>query len=223
MYMLCLSFCVCVCVHGILALQIPRQHVEHKYTPWLSCIIKCSIGIDNACENNIGFPTIKTVAYKEQDNEMSAKIVKENHAKIKGSYATLVRKVRSKLGGKDIDMKDFRLYILNLFPPGDLIADTISVADIFEAVSRHQLWDYSYCTPIEEIAKEFGGDDLELRRWIDDYKSELAGFKATTKIVDYIKVCNDEEKIADSHQSLRKDIARCEAKVTCHREVSGLH
>ena len=65
-----------------------------------------------------------------------------------------------------------------------------------------------YCTPIEEIAKEFGGDDLELRGWIDDYKSELAGFKATTKIVDYIKVCNDEEEIADSDQSLQKDIAR---------------
>ena len=146
----------------------------------------------------------------ETDNEnlMSAKIVKENHAKIKGSFATLVRKVRSKLGGKDIDMKDFRLYILNLFPPGDIIPDTVSVADIFEAVSRHQLWDYSHCTPIEEIVKEFVGDDLELRGWIDDYKSELAGFKATTKIVDYIKVCNDEEEIADSDQSLREDIAR---------------
>ena len=143
----------------------------------------------------------------ESDKEVSD-IVKENTAKIKGSFATLVRKVRSKLGGKDIDMKDFRLYILNLFPPGDIIPDTVSVADIFEAVSRHQLWDYSHCTPIEEISKEFGGDDLELRGWIDDYKSELAGFKATTKIVDYIKACSDEKEIADSDQSLREDIAR---------------
>ena len=142
------------------------------------------------------------------DKGISAEIIKENQARIKLSYASLVIKVTSKLGGKDIDMKDFRLYILNLFPPGDIIPDTVSVADIFEAVSRHQLWDYSHCTPIEGIAKEFGGDDLELRRWIDDYKSELAGFKATTKIVDYIKVCNDEEEVADSDQSLRKDIAR---------------
>ena len=144
----------------------------------------------------------------EPEVEMSAGIIQEIQIKIKGSFATLVRKVTRKLKGKDIDMEDFRLYILNLFPPGDIIVDTVNVADIFEAVSRHQLWDYSYCTPIEEIAKEFGGDDLELRGWIDDYKSELAGFKATTKIVDYIKLCSDEKEIADSDQSLREDIAR---------------
>ena len=102
----------------------------------------------------------------EPEVEMSAGIIRKIQIKIKGSFATLVRKVTRKLKGKDIDMEDFRLYILNLFPPGDIIVDTVNVADIFEAVSRHQLWDYSNCTPIEEIAKEFGGHDLELRGWI---------------------------------------------------------
>ena len=142
------------------------------------------------------------------DVEMPDGIIGKIQIKIKGSFATLVRKVTRKLKKRDVDMEDFRLYILNLFPPGDIIPDTVSVADIFEAVSRHQLWDYMNYTPIEEIAKEFGGNDLELRGWIDDYKSELAGFKATTKIVDYIKLCSDEKEIADSDQSLREDIAR---------------
>ena len=140
--------------------------------------------------------------------EMPDGIIRKIQIKIKGSFATLVRKVTRKLKKSDVDMEDFRLYILNLFPPGDIIVDTVSVADIFAAVSRHQLWDYLNYAPIEEIAKEFGGNDLELRGWIDDYKSELAGFKATTKIVDYIKLCSDEKEIADSDQSLREDIAR---------------
>ena len=151
---------------------------------------------------------VKLSGSPNPDDEMSAGIVKENKARISGSFATLVRKVVSKLEKRDINMRDFRLYVVNLFPPGDVIMDAVGVADIFEIISRHRLWDYTHCTPIEEIVGEFGGDDLELRGWIGDYKAELAGFKATTKIVDFIKACSDEEEIADSDQSIRHDMAR---------------
>ena len=143
---------------------------------------------------------------------MSTDIIKEIQTKIKGSFATLVRKVIAKLEENDLSIKDFRLYVLNLFPPGDIFVDLFTVRDIFEAISRHRLWDYAYCTPIEEIANEFGGDDLELRGWIDDYKSELAGFKATTRIMDYIKMSSDEKEIADSKQSLHQDMARYDGR-----------
>ncbi len=115
-------------------------------------------------------------------NDMSVGIVKENMTRINGSFATLVRKVIDKLEGKNIDMKRFRLYIFNLFPPGDIIAESVSMMDIFEVISRHRLWDYSHYSPIEEIA-EFEGDDPELKGWFTNYKSELTGFKATTRIV----------------------------------------
>ena len=144
----------------------------------------------------------------DDDDKRSAGIIKEIKAKINGSFATLVRKVTGKLAKRDINMKDFRLYVVNLFPPGDIITDVVSVADIFEIVSRHQLWDYTHYTPIEEVAGEFGGDDPELRGWISDYKAELAGFKAMTKIMDYIKVCDDDEDIADSEQTIRQNMAR---------------
>jgi hypothetical protein len=145
---------------------------------------------------------------KAQSHETSTEVVKEILAKIKGRFATLMRKVIVRLEGKRLNIQDFRLYVLNLFPPGDIIADSVTVTDIFEAISRHSLWDYSYCTPIEEIINEFGGDDIELKGWINNYKSELAGFKATTRIADYIKVCSEEEEIADSKQSLRNNMAR---------------
>jgi hypothetical protein len=148
------------------------------------------------------------IEQEEEDLELPSKILKENLATIKGSFAALVRKVTEKLERRKLSMKSFHLYMVNLFPPGDIFADPVTVTDIFEAVSCHCLWDYSYCTPIEKIIDEFGGDDLDLRGLIKSYKSELAGFKATTRIVDYIKMCGEEEDIADSEQSLRDDMAR---------------
>ena len=145
------------------------------------------------------------------DNE-TIEILRENMIKIKHSFSKLASKVikrlelRSRSG--DIDMRRFRCYIIQMF--GDIINidDASSMYDIMAAVSRHQLWDYSCYTPIANIAEEFGGDDGELREWISSYKSELSGFKATTKIVDYIKVCNEEQEFADSTQSIKEDMTR---------------
>ena len=61
---------------------------------------------------------------------------------------------------------------------------------------------------MEEIVKKFGENDSQLTGWISDYKSEVAGFKAVTKIADYIEACSDEEDVADSEQSIRQNIAQ---------------
>ena len=82
-----------------------------------------------------------------------------------------------------------------------VISNASGIADIFEAISRHQLWDYTHCSPIMEISEKFGGDDPELTEW-KDYKLELAGFYATSKIVDYITVLKSEEEIAEPEESL---------------------
>ena len=94
-------------------------------------------------------------------------------------------------------MKKFRLHILSLY--GDILDGAVSVTDIMAAITRHQL-SYFCFTHIEKIVKEFGGDDIELAGWIRDYKSELAGFKTTTKIVDYIDEVGQE--VIDASQSL---------------------
>lgn len=139
---------------------------------------------------------------------MSVTVVKRNLAKIKGSFATLVTKVTMNLTRKNIDMCEFRLYIITLFPPGDIIFHASNVAEVCEAISHHQLWDFSSHSPVDEIVKKFGADDPELSGWINEYKSELAGFKAVTKIAHYIEACSDDEDIADSEQSLEQNLAR---------------
>ena len=106
-------------------------------------------------------------------------------------------------------MRRFCSYARNLFPPGNVIVDSSTVNEIFDILNGEGLWDYSSCCIyIEGIVDEFGSGNAEMKEWISNYKSELAGFKATTKIVDYIKMCNKEFEIADSEQSLRQDMAR---------------
>ena len=143
----------------------------------------------------------------DDDTYVSIMVVKKNLTKIKGSFATLVTNITTNLMKKNIDMGELRLYITTLFPPGDFVAYAKSVAEVCEAISHHQLWDFHSFTPVEEIVKKFGGNDPQLTGWIHDYKSEVAGFKAVTKIANYIEACREEEDIADSEQSIMQNIA----------------
>ncbi len=130
--------------------------------------------------------------------------MKENFARIKGCFASLVDRVSVKLSAMNINMERFRTFVAILFPPGDFISDTATIIEIFNALTHKQLWDHSSYSAFESIYKEFGEEDAELKIWMNNYKAELAGFKATTKIIDYIKECNTEDEIADSEQSIRQ-------------------
>lgn len=105
-------------------------------------------------------------------------------------------------------MNDFRLYISTLFSPGDFISKCDSISEIFSAISHNLLWDYFFYHPVEQICKDFGNRNSELKRLINNYKSDLAGFKATTKIIEYIRECKDENEIADPKKSISQYKAR---------------
>ncbi len=135
------------------------------------------------------------------DNQ-SDELVKENFARIKGCFASFVDNVAVKLNTMNINIERFHTFVANLFPPGDFISDTATIIEIFNALTRKRLWDHSSYSAFESIYKKFGGEDPELKKWIGSYKAELAGFKATTKIIDYINECNSEDEVADSEQSI---------------------
>ncbi len=149
------------------------------------------------------------------DGDQSDELVKENFARIKGCFATLVDKVAMKLSSMNINMERFRTFVAILFPPGDCISNTATVIEIFKALTHTRLWDHSSYSAFESIYKEFGAEDPELRKWIDGYKAELAGFKVTMKIIDYIKIC-DSDDFADSEQSIGQYKARYDKKY-CHK------
>ena len=139
-------------------------------------------------------------------------IIKRNQAKIRRKFASLVTNVRKKLEAKNIDMNDFSEFILTFFE-GDVgqklvSGSSLTVGDIFKSITKHKLWDYINYYYIEEILEEFGENDGELSQWLRDYKLELAGFKAATKIADFINCCKPSGEIADADQSLRHNMAR---------------
>ena len=131
------------------------------------------------------------------------KILAENIAKINHRFGTLVRTITKRMTRRDVDVSSFRLHIFTVFGNVSICRD--NVASIMEDLTRYRILKYDCCVHIEQIAKEFVDNDADLKRQIHKYKAELAGFKATTKIVEYIKVCKKEEELTDSDQSLEKN------------------
>lgn len=142
-------------------------------------------------------------------NSFSSALARENLEKIKGHFASVVNRICVKLNELNTDMKRFRPFIANLFPPGNFLHKVDTVTEVFNALTHNRLWDHLYyCSTFEAIYREFGKGDHEMREWIDSYKAELAGFKATTKIIDYIEICNEYDDIADSEESISQYKAR---------------
>ena len=150
----------------------------------------------------------------------SATIVKKaSFVTINSNFSLLVSRVPRRLKSKKIDRKEFLMYIINMFHPGDFIPKTAGIVEIFEMISRNRLWDYMNYFPLEAIILKFGGDDAELNVWMKEYKENLTGFLATTKIVEYFDACKDDKKIAKTDDRIaRYDEDYC-AKLTMKLKV----
>ena len=106
---------------------------------------------------------------------------------IRGKFATLVKKVSRKLQS-NINIDDFRVFVVNLFQPGDCIPDSRSVHEIFCAITKNGLWDYVNYIPLKQIIEEFACDDTEMSDWVRQYEVARSGYMLCTKISDYIDV-----------------------------------
>ena len=123
-----------------------------------------------------------------EDETWSYKVSAENLARLEGKYATLIANIAEKLDEMDINIKIFRLHIATFLQnEKNTLVNASNVIEIFEVVSGSKILNYSSCAAIEEICRRFGGGNTDLIRWINEYKIELAGFNATTKIVDYMR------------------------------------
>ncbi len=108
--------------------------------------------------------------------------------RIKGHFAELTVRVIERLKTINIDVDNFRVYLTSRFGCGDFISSISSVSEMIDAVTRMQYWDYYNYHALEGIIKYFGKDDSEMIGWMEEYKSRLTAFKATTKIADYIDI-----------------------------------
>ena len=133
----------------------------------------------------------------EQDEEVAA-VTAQNKRNITAKYAALLINVYKTLQEKRFDIREFRLFLIVRFPPGDCIPQSEDFGEIFEAITRNGLWDFWNYQLLEDIVHQFGADDDQLNDWVKEYKAHLAGFKACTKIIDYIAVVESDSSFDES-------------------------
>jgi len=180
----------------------------------------CTVVQENSC-----------AAGKKTKQEVSRAVARESRQKINSRFGALLKHSCKKLREKNIDMKDVCRFLEGLFPPGDCIPDSSSIDDIFKAISHNKLWDYWNYSPLQKIVQEFVGDDQELKAQIETYKKDLASYKASTKLVDYIEAVNSSHRGVDllleeeeqgqqpakyDSRYYRKLTAKLETKFTSH-------
>jgi len=108
---------------------------------------------------------------------------RENHQAIRAKFAAFQTKVCNKLFKKNIDVKQFRLFVINQFPPGDCIPPaSAGLTEIFQAITHNGLWDFFHYSPLVQIVQTFGGDDLEMEGWVQAYQQDLKAYCLVTTI-----------------------------------------
>ena len=106
-----------------------------------------------------------------------------NRQAITDEFAVLQTKVCDRLCKKGVNVKDFRLFVVNQFSPGDCIPPPpASLKDIFMAITHHGLWDYFHYSPLVQIVQEFGEGDSEMEAWIQEYVKDLNSYNSITTI-----------------------------------------
>ena len=115
--------------------------------------------------------------------------VQENRQNIMSKFANLQTNVCDRMENGGIDLKQFCLFVISLFPPGDCIPHSpTSLTDIFEAITRHGLWNFFHYSPLAKIVKKFGANDPDMNKWIQDYMKDLKSYNSMTKITDCIEL-----------------------------------
>jgi len=129
-----------------------------------------------------------------------------------GKFATLVKNASGKLQSI-INIDDFRVFVINLFQPGDCIPDSRSVHEIFCAITKNGLWDCVNYFPLKLIIEEFAGNDTEMSEWVKQYKEAVAGYMLCTKISDHIGVVAvSDSSDTDSDEQLEEKPAKYDSR-----------
>ena len=98
-----------------------------------------------------------------------------------------------------VDVEEFLIFVTALFPPGDCIPPSpTNLSKVFEAITRHGLWDNFHYSPLVRIVNKFGAADPEMEAWIKNYKKDLKAYTIVASIEDFIEsdldTCTDQSQ-----------------------------
>ena len=128
-----------------------------------------------------------TLGHHQLADSIQTELVRQSHRIMYGKFTTLLQNARRRLQSS-VNIKDFYLFVIGLFPPGDCIPDSVGFYETFSAISKNGLWDYINYFSLKCIVKEFVGNDPQMSEWVKQYEEALSGYMLNTRISDHITV-----------------------------------
>ena len=182
-------------------------------------MIKFSLFTDTRTPPPIGPQSPSAIALAQRNSRM-----------IKGKFASLVTKSRSKLQSRNIDVKDVQMFLFTMYSSsgsgdGSVIVtveleSARSLEEIFRTLSKHGLWDYLNYYLLQTIIEQFAGDDDELNGMMEQYQQDLTGYILTLRIQMYLDyeypITTTDIDVMGDPALLKKLTAKCKINVTNH-------
>ena len=182
------------------------KHPSKKTFPERHCLICIPIRRSDSVGHIFYLPTADSHQEKSSKNVHFAD---ENRKAINNKFANLLTNVQQKMSKMSIDIKEFLLFVIALFPPGECIPPSpTNLSNVFEAITRNGLWNYFHYSPLVRIVERFCANDPEMKAWIKNYKKDLKAYTIVASIEDFI------ESDLDTGPS-REDSAKYDPRYNC--------
>ena len=158
-------------------------------------------------------------------------LAKKNLQKIKDKFAPLLALAHRVLQGKNIDLSNFRLFLIAHYLPEEDDNDTRAidpskfisqvlgtpqnVSEILESLLIHRLLSYKNFDVLRSIIDHYASDDIEMKTKLDEYEQELAGYFLVTKMKDYLNAEIEQNEHSELDPNLLDELSlKVKANVT---------
>ena len=122
-------------------------------------------------------------------------------------------KIIKNLTEAKLDMGDFHDFIRSLFETGDNIPKDYTVKQVFKELDKLKCWNFLDITGLESIVEMFDEDhEAQNMKLIKEYKEMLTGYKAVTKITDFILQHKSMEEAGQEYRSIKEDTEKYDEK-----------
>ena len=151
-------------------------------------------------------------------------VISSNEERIKAMFSALLLNVQAVLEANGVAISRVRQFLVNFLHIEDCFPESISRFDkLFIAVTLNDLWSYQHYSPLERLTDHFLPDDPKIKGFMRDYKSQLAGFFLTTKLVDYIEYqqlqADESDDDSEQQSSLKKYTTQHYRKIKIRLEM----
>ena len=154
----------------------------------------------------------------------------KNLLKIKDIFASLIALAERVLQGKDVNIPNFRLFLMARYLPEEdsndaraidpskfiiqVLGTAQSITEILQSLMIHRLLTYKNFDVLCSIINHYASDDIDMKRKLDEYEEELAGYILVTKIIDHLDIEHQQSVSEPDPELLHELSVKVRANVT---------